>query len=247
MKRLCKIGLDIVRERSGFQDFQHELLLIIRRRDELAGIMKQASHHLRDVTACKSMKDQLEHWNLYLHRSYMTSELYRPALKRQSADLESAADLRATCIESLADTVHAFLGLENVTSFAKQSWAAVHRSLSSALLLGILKEPSKNERVRLLLDRLIMVILDLNSSLDPAEVSAPIMRSVVALRRLNSRNAEELRLRCSADGISPTSWNDGHSKASLMFNEYSNPASLATDSSNEGSPYVMMDKILWGT
>jgi len=246
MKRLCEIGLDIVRERSGFPDFQHELLLIIRRRDELAVIMKQASHHLKDLTACKSIKDQLEHWNLCLHRSYVTSELYRPTLKRQSADFESAADLKATCIESLADTIDAFLGLQNIISFAKQSWAAVHRALSSALLLGILKEPGKNVRVRTLLDTLIAVILDLNSSLDPSELPAPLVRSVVALRRFNSQNAEQLRLQQSTGGTLPTSWNDGDAKAPWMFGESSHPVS-ACDGSSEGSPYVLMDKILWGT
>ena len=74
MKRLCRIGLDIVRERSLSPEFQHELSLIIKHRDELAGIMKQAAHHLREVIACRSMKDQFEYWNLYLHISYVTSE-----------------------------------------------------------------------------------------------------------------------------------------------------------------------------
>jgi hypothetical protein len=108
MKTLCKIGLGIIRDRSGSHDYEHELLVIIDRRDELAAMMRQALHHLRDATACKSMKDPLEHWNLYLHRSYVTSELYnRPTLKRGTVDSELKAHLRETCIKSLADTVDA--------------------------------------------------------------------------------------------------------------------------------------------
>lgn len=153
MKRLCGIGLDIVRERPLSPEFQHELSLIIKHRDELAGIMKQAAHHLREVTACRSMKDHLEYWNLHLHISYMTSKLYRSTLRRQKAESEATFNLRETCVDSLADTLEAFLGLQNLTLFAKTSWAAIHRALSSALFLGILIEPLQNQRVWTLLKR----------------------------------------------------------------------------------------------
>jgi hypothetical protein len=79
--------------------------------------MKQAAHHLREVTACRSMKDHLEYWNLHVHISYVTSELYRSTLRRQKAESESTANLRETCVDSLADTVEAFLGLQNLTLF----------------------------------------------------------------------------------------------------------------------------------
>ena len=247
MKSLCDIGLDIVRERSEVQDYRRELLFILERRDELAGMMNQASHHLRDTTACKSMKDQLEHWNLYLHRSYVTSELYRPTLKQSNPNSEATASLRATCIESLADTVDAFLGLENITRFARQSWAAVHRALSSALLLGILRQPARNQRVRMLLDRLITVMSDLSMSLDPSEVSAPITRSVSALRHLNSQEVEIVHSGLPAGGISPVCWKESDSEASSMLMAPSRSITSTPDKANEVSPYALMDKILWGT
>jgi hypothetical protein len=247
MKKLCKIGLDIIQDRSGPKDYEHELLAIIDRRDELAGMMRQALHHLRDATACKSMKDQLEHWNLYLHRSYVTSELYRPTLKRGTPDSELKAHLRETCIDSLADTVDAFLGLQNITRFANQSWAAVHRSLSSALLLGILKEPARNQRVRTLLEKLIAVMSDVSSTLDPSELSAPITRSVWALRLLNSQDIKRAPIGRQQSGYSPINWNEANSNASSMFNESPHPNASTPDTSTEGSPYVLMDNILWGT
>jgi hypothetical protein len=77
----------------------------------------RVSHPLRDAKAYKSMKDQLEHWKLYLHWSYVTSELYRPTLNQSGTESETTTALQATCMESLADTVDAFLGLENITRF----------------------------------------------------------------------------------------------------------------------------------
>jgi hypothetical protein len=247
MKKLCKIGLDIIRDRSGSHDYEHELLVIIDRRDELAAMMKQALHHLRDATACRSMKDQLEHWNLYLHRSYVTSELYRPTLRRGTPNTELKAHLRQTCIESLADTVDAFLGLQNITRFANQSWAAVHRSLSSALLLGILKEPTRNQRVRTLLEKLIAVMSDVISTLDPSEISAPITRSVWALRLLNSQDIKRTPIERSQTGYSTVNWNEINPKVLSMFNESSHSSASTSDTSTEGSPYMLMDNILWGT
>lgn len=244
MKKLCKIGLDIIRDRAGPQDYEHELLVIIDRRDELAAMMRQALHHLRDATAGKSMKDQLEHWNLYLHRSYVTAELYRPTLKRSTPDSELKAHLRETCIESLADTVDAFLGLQNITRFASQSWAAVHRSLSSALLLGILKEPIRNQRVRTLLEKLIAVMSDVTSTLDPSEISAPITRSISALRLLSSQDIKRAPIERKQTAYSTINWNEVNLNVLSVFNE--SPHSTS-DTSNEGSPYMLMDNILWGT
>jgi hypothetical protein len=246
MKSLCNIGLDIVQGRSELQDYQRVLLFIMERQGELNGIMNRASHHLRDAKACKSMKDQLEHWNLYLHRSYVTSELYRPTLKQSGTKSETTTALQATCIESLANTVDAFLGLENITRFARQSWAAIHRALSSALLLGILKEPAKNQHVRTLLDKLVMVMSDLSLTLDPSEISAPITRSISALRRLNSQAVGNVRSGGNAGGDLPVFWKESEFEASSMSNESLMSVSLSSDNSNDGSPYALMDKIIWG-
>jgi hypothetical protein len=246
MKELCKIGLDIVRERSEPQDYELERLVIIDHRDELAAMMKHALPHLRDVMVCKSMKDLLEHWNLYLHRSYVTSELYRPALKHRDSTSEPKAHLKATCIESLADTVDAFLGLQNITQFANQSWAAVHRSLSSALLLGILKEPIKAQHVRILLDKLIAVMSDVSSTLDPSELSAPITRSVSALRLLNSQDVESAHIGRNLSASLTTMWNEGNPKVSSVVNDSSQSTPSVCDNSSQGSPYAVMENILWG-
>ncbi|KIW93637.1 uncharacterized protein Z519_06242 [Cladophialophora bantiana CBS 173.52] len=247
MKILCETGLEIVRERSKHTDPRHELARINRHQEELAKMMKHSLQHLKDATACQSMRDQLEHWNLYLHRSYILSELYRSALKRRHASPELSS-FRAPCLENMANTVDAFLGLSNVTRFATQSWAAVHRSLSSALLLGILKQPQNDSRVRTLLDKLIMVMSSINSSLDPTEVSAPISRAVRALARLNAHQGAEADTEYGAAGHGILGWDRSASSDALLYGGHpSNEASGDDAGRSEDSPYELMEKILWGS
>jgi len=196
-----------------------EVQRITARREEVRTIDQQSRNHLRESSACDSMKDHLEHWNWRMHRSYVVSELCRPMLAKRDRNDEAVRRLRSTCVEALADTVDAFLHLHNLTVFAHTSWAAVHRSLSSALLLGILKEPARNERVRLLLDKIVAAMSGMEF-LDPSEVPSPVSRAIAALVQLNDRNDAEMKA------------------------EQSSSVSSSTD---EPSPHAQMQSILWGS
>ena len=173
VKHLCKTGLDIVRERSTGFDSHRELSLVSKLQDELAGIHASAAPHLRDISRCRSNRDQLEYWNFYLHFSYITSEVCRPAIKRKKAS-ELPSELYKSCIAGLADTLRAYLGLQTVTVCARTSWAAIHRALSSALLMALMKEVVKTASTRTLLEEFTIVMLELNSDLGPSEVPAPL-------------------------------------------------------------------------
>ncbi|KEF54265.1 uncharacterized protein A1O9_09431 [Exophiala aquamarina CBS 119918] len=85
MKRLSRVGLEIVRERSFSLILRDELSLIIKHRDKLEDIMKHAVHYPREATECRSIQSYVEYWNLRLYVSYMTSELYRPTPKNRKA------------------------------------------------------------------------------------------------------------------------------------------------------------------
>ncbi|KAF2853934.1 hypothetical protein T440DRAFT_465674 [Plenodomus tracheiphilus IPT5] len=253
MYRLCKVGLDIVRERQRQQNSHDALIRITEHRNELQEIMIDAADYLKDSRRCRSMRDQLEHWALYLHISYITSELCRPAISPTTAGLDLSKTLRKTCIDSLTNTVEAFLGLQNMTPFATRSWSAVHRSLSSALLLGILGEHNRNERARGLLQNVIQVLTDVTKDVDPAELATPITRSVSALERLlkittttkHARRASESGSQASpvmhvftADDINSALANgEGNSLFST-----SPLLGLELDS----SPYALMESIVWG-
>jgi len=176
MRRLCKIGLDIVQQRAVSRPVQQQLLLTVEYRDQIQEDFERMEDHLTDISKCRSMKENLEYWNLYLHRSYILSELCRPTIQRRKKKLhgehkELVLSLMSLCVESLANTMEAFLGLQNITKLASQSWAAMHRSLSSALLLCILGEPAKSERIQRLVSKLATVISDVLTGVDPSELS----------------------------------------------------------------------------
>jgi hypothetical protein len=241
MRTLCKTGLEIIHERNTHRDSKSEIQHIVETRKKLGALLNNAADHLRNNTRCRSIKQQLEHWNLYLHKSYIASELCRPILrKRRNSDSNAndiATSLRKTCIESLADTVEAFIGLQNITHFASQSWAAVHRSLSSALLLGILREPRHNERVHNLLTKLVSVMSSINTGMDPSESSAPITRSIEALKKF------------LPSPVDTPGYPTGTTSSSME--EFATPPNFASGSpyvysSDEHSPYSIMDNILWG-
>lgn len=229
MLQLCTIALDIISNsdlRTGTRhSTQLETLRPEVRRHAISEIQRQASNHLRDLSACLSMKDILEHWNWKMHCSYVISVLYRPGLAKRVAVEQSAAhsDFRTLCIDSLSGTVEAFIKLCSFTTFAMSSWAAVHRSLSSALLLGILGEPKRQEHVRIMLHKLITIMLDMEYSY-ASELPAPVSRAVVALQELNGEGDNDKRP-----------------------NESGGHRTRASSISESESPLTQVQAILWGS
>ncbi|TID26976.1 c6 transcription [Venturia nashicola] len=246
MRTLCKTGLEIIHERNTHGDSKSEMAHLVETRKHLLILLNEAADHLRDNKLCRSIKQQLEYWNLYLHRSYMTSELCRPILRKRHNPEANANDIassiRKSCIESLADTVEAFIGLQNVTKFACQSWAAVHRSLSSALLLGILREPSQNERVHMLLSKLISVMSSINTGMEPLESSAPITRSIEALKKF----LPPVHTHVETPGFSIAGTTGSSMEELTTPPHFAMGESPYMYSSDEHSPYSIMDNILWG-
>jgi hypothetical protein len=272
MRRLCKISLDIVQQRSIPRPKRRQLLDITEHRNQLLQLISQSESHLVELLKCKSMKEQLQYWNLYLHQSYTFAELCRPCIRTQNhreEDREAVTSIKALCIKSLADTVEAFLGLANITKFATQSWAAVHRSLSSALLLGILGEPSRDSRVASLLTKLSTVMSNVISSVDSVEITAPLARSVAALQHLVSKSAgtktfpgsvdfgfgthnftfhsplASSRLG-SLDSDSQFPTDSNYSPSILLMSSTSGTSPESTDDSKANSPYTVLNSIMWG-
>lgn len=252
MYRLCKVGLDIVRERQRPQNSHDALLRITEHRNELQEIMVDAADYLKDSRRCRSMRDQLEHWALYLHISYITSELCRPAISPSTANFDLSKTLKKSCIDGLTNAVEAFLGLQNMTPYATRSWASVHRSLSSALLLGILGEQNRNERARSLLSNLIQVLSDVTANVDPAELSVPVTRSVTALQKLlslsNSRTAPRKDSSESGSQSSPTlaTFTADDLNAAFNFDDSTLTQSPLVGLELDSSPYALMESIVWG-
>ncbi|KAK5722087.1 hypothetical protein LTR17_014435 [Elasticomyces elasticus] len=243
MYQLCKVGLDIVRDRALRMDPTEQYNRILRHRDEISNIMRDSADYLRDSRKCTSTKETLEHWGLYLHSSYALSELYRPAISPSASNPEIAKAFRTLCIDNLINTVESYLGLNNITSFARQSWAAMHRALSSALLLGILGEHTRSERARRLIGRFIAVIGDIADSVDPQEISAPVQRGLAALGRLKIH--EPMAGQYGRDGVALQEDGLPRLDHSTLFNT---PAQSDHSSQlgDDHSPYSVLNSILWG-
>jgi hypothetical protein len=249
MYRLCRVGLEIVRDRTKTMSSRELFARITNHRNEIDDIMTGTVDYLRDSRTCKTVEESLEHWALYLHVSYIMSELCRPAISPSTANYELSKAFKQTCIDSLVSTVEAFLGLQNITPYARQSWAAVHRSLSSALLLGIMGEHAHNERARRLLGRFVALMSDMQSALDPQELAAPMERAITALKKLNiqesrpSRFIEDIALAPSGGSVADSTESSGMAGVdhSSVF-----PSNTSTLVDEEYSPYSVLNSILWG-
>lgn len=269
MMRICKVGLDIVKDRSRAMSSRELFARITKHRDEIQIIMRDSADYLREPRKCRSPRESLEHWALYLHSSYILSELCRPAISPRTADPELAKHFKQLCLDSLVNTVEAFLGLQNITPFARQSWASVHRSLSSALLLGIMGEHAQNERCRRILGRFVALMSDITSSVDPTELAAPIERAVSALRKLNIREApppppppppsvqrrpnapprfiEDIALSGSMGTMDGVESKFDHSSIyGPNIDALSASGGDGLESGEEYSPYTVLNSILWG-
>lgn len=246
MYPLFKVGLDIVRGRSATTNSHDPYTRITQQRDEITSILRDAPDYLRDSRLCTTKRETLEHWGLYMHSSYLLAELYRPSLSpSQDSDLIKA--FKQPCIENLTNTVEAYIGLSNVTAFARQSWAAIHRALSSALLLGILGEHTNDERVRRLIARFVSVMINLTDNVSAQEISASVQRGICALQKLNIPGTTEtlgLGFHCPKDdGFTvkdDVSLKADHSGSIIT------PPSISGNEGDDHSPYSVLNTILWG-
>jgi hypothetical protein len=272
MYRLCRVGLEIVRDRTKTMSSRQLFTRITSHRNQIDSIMTETADYLRDSRTCKSVQESLEHWALYLHVSYIVSELCRPAISPSTASYELSSAFKQTCIDSLVSTVEAFLGLQNITPYARQSWAAVHRSLSSALLLGIMGEHAHNQRARRLLGRFVALMSDMQSALDPQELAAPLERAISALKKLDIQESRPPRFiedivmggeqqqqqqqqqHASASpgmvagvdhsSVFPSASNNVAAAAAATATATASSSSTCVD--EEYSPYSVLNSILWG-
>ena len=250
MYRLCRVGLDIVQDRTLSLQPRELHDRIVQHRDAISSIMRDAAEYLRDSRKCTSPQETLEHWGLYLHTSYALSELCRPAISPSTADRELARAFKPLCIDNLVNTVEAFLGLNNITQYARQSWASVHRGLGSALLLGILGEHTRNDRARRLLGRFIAVMQDITTNIDPQEISLPVQRGVEALRKLNIQDTRSSSFTGNTMGGASNDNGMLGADGSLKLEHSSILATPTSDTAygapEEYSPYSVLNSILWG-
>ncbi|EMC95612.1 hypothetical protein BAUCODRAFT_71670 [Baudoinia panamericana UAMH 10762] len=248
MYRLMKIGLDIVRDRATVASAVDQFERISEHQNAISTLMREAAPYLRDSRLCKSNIDMIEHWGFYLHTSYALSELYRPALSPSKAESELLQTFSRPCIDNLTNVVESYLGLNNITSFARQSWSATHRALSSALLLGILREHTRNDRARMLLARFMAVMIEITNSISAQEISAPLQRALSALSKLkiDEVQGQDEGYGPHVEGATSRSVGDRGSKADHQATIITPAHSDGSSSLEDHSPHSVLNSILWG-
>jgi hypothetical protein len=180
MYKLCTIGLNIVRERHSQQDPNIILHKMHEHEREIEDIINNAVDTIRDINHCHDFTTRGHHWVFKLHKCYILSELCRPAISPSAPKTELARRMRQSCIDSLASVVEAWNGLSHLSNLTQRSWPAMHRALSSALLLGILRDSSHQD----LLLEFLHALEECTAGINPSDLVPPIQRSIFWLRKL---------------------------------------------------------------
>ena len=161
-------------------------------------LRKRGVPHLRFKESCKSALDRLQYYAIRLHTSFVISVCCRPALRRDSTDLETSQkkSLADMCKENLTETVRMFLAMHQLSVIPTRSWAFTYHGLSSAVLLGLLCETKTDSEVRQLQGDLISALSataakERDSPEPPVykserdiELSGPLSRALTALKNI---------------------------------------------------------------
>lgn len=80
---------------------------------------------------------------LTFNLAYAKSELCRPVIERLpsnlgSQELQRVRNIQLLFVQSARDTIHAFVDLREVDCKLVRTWAAVHRVLSTSLVLALI-------------------------------------------------------------------------------------------------------------
>jgi hypothetical protein len=215
MYELCRISLGIISERHEYKDIHHTLYRMAHFEKKIIDIKNAASQTVQDLAQCNNLSETIQHWLVHIHASYVLCELYRPAVSPGAPATELVARMRSSCIENLRQVVQGWLGLFSVSYLTNRSWPAMQRALSSALLLGILRETEHDPSVRYLLNEFLGALEQVIAGMETQAIWAPLERSIFWLRKLVNGAGSE--------GSSPR----------------------LPDFSGEDSPHAMMEKLMW--
>jgi hypothetical protein len=234
MYEVAKIGLQVVKERDiRASSFEVQARMEEHERD-IAKLENSANRSMQDLSSCREMKDKQQNLILQVHKSYLLSEIFRPSLspvfshKTGGTSMLSSSMLRmrGVCIENLVIVVRAWSDLMRFGSYPNRSWPAMHRALSSALLLGILKEHERDQKVLALLNEFLRYLEETVQGLDEQDIPDPLKRSLTWIRRL----------------ITPKGSGGPGSQTS------GSPSSMSLENMMlelEGSPWGLLERMMW--
>ncbi|KIL94159.1 hypothetical protein FAVG1_02721 [Fusarium avenaceum] len=118
---------------------------------------------LQNIKACTSIQQLQQHYSFKLHQNFVVSTFSRSILRKDAAQIFPGSDYVRTMrrfITALKRSVRAFIKLQSISSIAIRTWALVHYGLSSALLLGLIKEESAADDTRRMQSELIEILTE---------------------------------------------------------------------------------------
>lgn len=156
--RIVSLALEVLRMRMDPGSAQPRFHDIREYKHRIHRMIAEATPHLRYPDQCRTLADHIERTELRLHSSYLLSVLCRASLDPHAHMTDShRALIREDCINSLVDTIHAFVELHEINSHCSRSWISLQRSIASAFLLVANEDGAQ---IWDLIDRLEKVLSD---------------------------------------------------------------------------------------
>ena len=191
MYKLCCVGLTLVHERLQSRDNPQAVLRRMHEHErEIRVIELAAEPKIRSLEECRTFPERIQFYIFHLHKHYIISEVCRPAISPASPPTELASCMRSRGIESLQGTVQSWLGLFQESELTTRSWPAMHRALSSALVLGLMKESQLDHKVQWLLSEFLCALEQITGELRTDEIAPPLQRSMHWLKKLISSRGQ---------------------------------------------------------
>jgi hypothetical protein len=156
--RIVSLSLEVLRSRMFPASSQPRFHEIREYKHQIQRMLAEATPHLRYRENCHTLADHIERTELRLHSSYLLSVLCRVSLDPHAhIDSQRRAIVREDCINSLINTIDAFVELHEINQHCSRSWISLQRSIASAFLLVANDDSNQTWQ---LINRLEVVLAD---------------------------------------------------------------------------------------
>lgn len=180
IRRLCPIIHAILTMRCSVPMSTAQYCTIESLYSAIEQLRKDARPNLQNRMLCTTKAQHIEYLALTFSLAYAESELCRPVIELRPSNMESRESQRVQRMQQLfvrsaLGTIHAFLDLREFDRKLIRTWAAMHRILSTSLVLGLVSPEERwmdSDQIRQRIEalrRLIPVLEDLVVENESAE------------------------------------------------------------------------------
>lgn len=165
MCRVISLTLQLLRE-ATISAARIKSTAISEYKKELDHILADAAPYLRSEDHCFNITNHIERLTLKLRSSYLISEICRRSVKPNNCPGQrtTSTSLCTACVESLINTVEAYVELHEIIPHGSRSWIHLHSAISSSFLLAVDEGSQSNPEVWSALEKLENVLVDLTSA-----------------------------------------------------------------------------------